>query len=106
MRASAQIGKISLLVEGDHSILGQVADEFYLVGFILFLHELNSFPARQLKAFQLVVGLDDLLHFLLDGFEVLGGECLVRVEVIVEARIDGRPDGQLDIGAQSLDRLG
>ena len=51
MRASAQVGEVALLVEADDSVLGQVIDELYLIGLLLFFHKFNSFSAGQLKAF-------------------------------------------------------
>ena len=41
---------------------------------------------------------DDALHLLLDGLEVLGGERLLDVEVVVEAVGDGRADAELRLG--------
>ena len=48
----------------------------------------------------------DLLHPLLDGLEVIGGEGLVDVEVVVEAVLDRRADAQLGLGEQLLHGLG
>ena len=50
--------------------------------------------------------LDDALHRLLDGLEVLGGEGLRDVEVVVEAVGDERADAQLGVRPQLLDGLG
>ena len=48
---------------------------------------------------------DDPPHLLLEGLEVLGGERLGDVEVVVEAVGDGRADAQLGLGVDALDRL-
>ena len=71
--------------------------------------------ARQLRA-RVVVGdrpagealvvLDDLAHPGLDRLEVLGRERGLDVEVVVEAVLDRRPDAELRVGEQVLDRLG
>ncbi len=49
--------------------------------------------------------LDDALHRLLERLEVLGGEGLGHVEVVVEAVRDERADAELRVGAQLLHRL-
>ena len=49
---------------------------------------------------------DDALHDLLEGLEVLGGERVVDVEVVVEAVTDGRADAQAGLGVGLLDGLG
>lgn len=79
------------------------ADEFELVGLV-----------RQLLAGRLVgddaagealAALLDLLHLLLDGLEVIGGEGPGDVEVVVEAVPDRRADAQLGLGEQLLHGL-
>ena len=49
--------------------------------------------------------LDDLLHLLLDGGEIVGGERRRDVEVVVEAVLDRRPDAQPGVRVQLLHRL-
>ena len=49
---------------------------------------------------------DDPLHGLLEGLEVLGGEGLCDVEVVVEAVADRRTDAELGPGVGLLDGLG
>ena len=49
--------------------------------------------------------LDDLLHPLLDGLEVLGRERPLDAEVVVEAVLDRRPDAQQRAGEQVLHGL-
>ncbi len=49
--------------------------------------------------------LDDLPHLLLDLLQVLGGERLGHVEVVVEAVLDRRPDAELGLREQVLHRL-
>src|SRR5205823_799052 len=48
----------------------------------------------------------DLAHPGLDRFEVLGGERVRQVEVVVEAVLDGWPDGVLGPRVEVADRLG
>ena len=49
--------------------------------------------------------LDDLAHSRLDCLEIIGGERLWHVEVVVEAVLDRRPDTQLGLGEDLLNRL-
>ena len=106
VRAGAQVHKIALLIEGDRRVLGQIADELYLVGLALFLHKADGFLAGQLEALQLEVLLDDVLHFLFDGGEEFLGEGLVNVEIVVKAVFNRGADGQLGLGAQLFHGLG
>ena len=84
---------------------GQVVDELDLVRLVLFLHVFDSFLARQLKALELQLFLADLAHLGLDGVEMFLREVERGVEVIVEAVVDRRADGELDFGPQALDGL-
>ena len=106
MRAGAQIHKVALTIEGNRRILTQIVDQFHLVGLALFLHQSNSLGTGQFKAFNAVVALDDVGHFLFYFAQEIVGKGLVSVEIVVEAVIDSRADGQLDIGAQLLNGLG
>ena len=49
--------------------------------------------------------LDNLLHTLLDALQVLGRERLLDVEVVVEAVLDGRTNGDFGLGAQPADGI-
>ena len=106
VRAGAQIHKVALTIEGNRRILRQIVDQLYLVGFVLFLHQGNSLCTGQFKAFNAVVALDDVGHFLFYFAQEIVGKGLLSVEIVVEAVIDSRADGQLDIGAQLLNGLG
>lgn len=54
---------------------------------------------------ELLPPLDDLLHLLLDGLEVIGVERLLDVEVVVEAVLDRRADAELGLGEELLHGL-
>ena len=97
MRAGAEVGELALGVEGDVRVGGQVVDELDLVRLVLFLHVFDSFLARQLKALELQLFLADLAHFGLDGIEMLLGKVERGVKVVVEAVVDRRADGELDL---------
>ena len=105
VRAGAEVGELALGVEGDVRVGGQVVDELDLVRLVLFLHVFDSFLARQLKALELQLFLADLAHFGLDGIEMLLGKVERGVKVVVEAVVDRRADGELDLRIQALDGL-
>ena len=68
MGSGAEVGKIALLVEGNHGVLGKVVDQLHFVRLGLVLHELDCFGTGQFKAFQLQLFLADFAHF---GFQLL-----------------------------------
>jgi len=49
--------------------------------------------------------LEQIVHPLLDTIEVLGGEGLLHLEVVVEPVVDGWPDGELDLRKQLHHRV-
>ena len=105
MRSGTEIYKISLLIERNDFVLRQVFDQLHLVILVLVSHELDSFFPRQLEAFQRIVGLDHLLHFLLDLQKILIVEFVLHIKVIIKSVIDRRSDSQLGIRPQFLHGL-
>ena len=104
--SGAQVHELALLVEGDVGVLGQIVDEFHLVGLFLFLHVLDGLGAGQLEALQLQLLFTDLTHFSLDLAQVVLGESEGRVQVVIKAVVDAGADGQLHLRVQALDSLG
>ena len=104
--AGAQVGELALPVEGDHRVLGQVVDELHLEGLALLLHEFDRFLTGQLEPLQLQLFLADLAHLGLKLGKLPLGEGLGGVEVVVEAVVDGRADGQLHLRVEALHGLG
>ena len=102
----AQVHELSLLIEGDVGVGGQVVDQLHLVGLLPIFHVLQGLLPGQLKALQLQLLLADLAHFALDLGQVLGGEGKGRVQIVIKAVFDGRADGQLHLRMQALDGLG
>ena len=105
VRAGAEIGKLALRVERDVRVKRKIVDELDLVGLVLLFHILDGFLARQLKALELQLFLADLAHLRLELFHDLRRKGKRRVEVIIEAVVDRRADGQLDLRMQPLDGL-
>ena len=81
-----------------------VSDQFELVRLVGLLGAGLLFGDR--AAAERLRGLDDPLHALLDLLEILRGERILDVEVVVEAVLDDRTDAQLGVRADLLDRLG
>ena len=105
MGAAAEVGEVALTVERDRFTLRDGFNEFGLVLFAEIREELHGFVAGHLDAFDLDVALDDLVHALLDGLEVLGGERTAVGEVVVEAVFNGRPDRDLGFRVKLLHGL-
>ena len=105
VRASAEVGKLALRVERDVRVLGQIVDQLDLIRLVLFLHIFDGLFPRQLEALQLQLFLADLAHLGLNGVKIFLREVERRVKVVIEAVVDGRADGELDFGPQTLDGL-
>ncbi len=106
VRPAAQVDELALGVDADGLLVGQVLDELDLEGLVLVLEEPERLVARQLGAGDRQVLGDDLGHLRLDARKVGVGDGLGEAEVVVEAVLDGRPDGVLGARPQALDRLG
>ena len=103
--AGAEVGKVPLAVEADLLPLsGVLPDQFLLVGLVL--HQFQSLGGVQFKLFQGQVRLDDGSHLLFQLDQVLGGEGGGKVEIVIEAVVDGRADGELGLGVEVGHRLG
>ena len=107
VRASAEIRELALRVHRDLLAFRQVVDELDLVGLAFLLEELQGLFAADLLALELEILLDDLLHLFLDVRKISFRQLAVDVEVIVEAIVDGRSDGQAHIRVlvEALDGL-
>ena len=106
MGPGAQVGKLPLLVEGDGRLLGQVVDQLHLIGLAPLLHKRHGLRPGQLEPLQLQLLLADLAHLRLQLGQIPLGEGLGGVEVVVEAVVDGRADGQLHLRVEPLHGLG
>jgi hypothetical protein len=120
--AAAKILEAVLLVGADHRLLGRLVavlvdaaffqplDQFELVH--LAGKELARFIGADLAVDKRMLARDDLAHPLLDLLQFLWGEgarlalrILAQVEVVIEAVIDGRPDGDLGFRVDLQHRL-
>ena len=97
--------KLALLIEA-HLLLGDLLQEFHLVGFALALKIVDRLlPAHVVPAEGQILG-GQLGHVGFNFRQVLRGKGLGHVKVIIKARFDGRADGHLDPGKQVPHRLG
>ena len=72
----------------------------------LFLEEALGLVARHHCLREWLVARDDLAHALLDRREILRGERLGAVEIVVETVLDHRTDRHLSVRPQRLHRVG
>jgi hypothetical protein len=94
-------------VERDLLARGQPIDVLALVVLAHLLEERLGLLAIDHLAAEGPAGRDDLAHLLLDAAEVVVGEGAGGlVEVVVEARVRRRPEGDLGAREQALDRVG
>ncbi len=106
MRPAAQIDPIPLSIEFDLLALGDGVDQFDLESLALFAEELLCGITFHDRLRERLVAPDDLAHLLLDGRKVLGRKRLVAVEIVEEAVLDHRTDGDLRAGKKLLHGLG
>ena len=103
MRAGAQIDEGAVTVDGD-LLVGEVVDVLELEALVG--EDLLRLVDGDHLADERLVGLDDLLHLLLDGAEGVGGDVLGQQEVVEVAVIGCRTEGDLRAGEQLLHGLG
>ena len=106
MRAGAEVCEITLFVEGNLCIFRKIIDKHDLVVLALVLEELQCFGTGNDLLHQRNIFLGNLGHFLFNGCEIFLAEYMFRIQVIVEAVINGRSDGKLGAREQMLDSLG
>jgi hypothetical protein len=102
VRTAAQIEPVAGRVVGDHGVGREAVDQLDLVGLAHLVEHRAGVAARDLVANERLVRVDDLLHLGLDPPQVLLGERLRRVEVVVEAGFDRRTDRHLRPRKQAL----
>jgi hypothetical protein len=93
VRAGAQVDKLAILVKRDGLTLRDVLQAPQFVPFLAhLLDDLFRLVARNFAAGELLVLLDHLLHLYLEASQVLGGEFMVEIHVVVETRVRRGPD--------------
>ena len=106
VRSDAHVNVLALLEEAELGLVLQISHVLDLVLFAALLHQLDGLVTGQDEGLDRQVFLADLLHFLLDGGQVLVGQLgVAQVHVIVEAVVGGRTKGKVCLGVQALDGL-
>ena len=103
MRASAQVFKIAVPVGRDWLVLRDFADYLQLQGFISV--ESKSFVSRVFAVFEGEISGDDLLHAAFDSLQVFIAKGFGREEVVIEAVLRGRTDGELYVREHLRDHI-
>ena len=106
MRAAAQIEPVALLVDLELLVCRNGVDQLDLEAFAAVAKHVLGVLARPHFLGERLVARDDLAHLFLDCGEILRRERLVAEEIVIEAVLDHRPDGDLGAGPQCLHRLG
>ena len=106
MRAAAQIEPVALLVDFQFLVFGDGVDQFDLEVLALVAKHLLGLVARPHFLGEGFVARDDLAHLLFDRGQVFRREGLVAREVVIEAVLDHRPDGDLGAGPERLHGFG
>jgi len=88
----AQVDELTLAIEGDGTIL-QPFHQLHLVDLALLLEVLEGFSLAHFKTFNGVVLFDDLVHFRLDGRQVLRRQGAFQVKIVVKPVFNRRPNG-------------
>ncbi len=101
VRPSAEVGELASLVDRDLLVgLGELLDEVALHEVAFRLEAFEPLAARQKLARVGQVLLRQLLHLLLDGFEVLGRERLLAVKVVEESALGRWTVAELGFGEE------
>ncbi len=104
MRPSTQVGKLTLLINGDMAIL-QVFKDFELKGFILIRPLLISSLFRHLNPLNGQLLFHNTFHLGLNGWEILRRDGFIALQIVVETVINHRTDCQFNIRVQTPDGL-
>jgi hypothetical protein len=106
VRAAAEVEPIALLVDFELLVGRDGVDQLDLEHLALVAEDLLRLVPRPHFFRERFVARNDLAHLLLDGVEVLGRKRLIAEEVVIEAVLDHRADGDLGAGPQRLYRFG
>ena len=107
MGSETHVDIVSLLEEAELGLVGQIVHVLQLELLAPLSHELLGVFPIQDEGLDRQILLDDLLHFLLDGLQVLLGQlAIAQIHVIVEAVLGGGAVGKVRLREEVLDGLG
>ena len=102
MGAGAEVHELPVLVERDLLALRNVGEAPELVAFLAAgTDDLHRLLAGNLLAQEWLVFIGDLAHLRLKADEVLRGEAVVQVDVVVEPGVGRRADVELGLGEEA-----
>ena len=104
MRPAAEVVPVAVIIDRDLFARRQVADQLGLVGLADLLEMPDRLVARPHLAPGRQVPRHDLAHLRFDLRQIVGRERRVAREVVIEAVLDRRADGDLGAGKQLLHR--
>jgi osmotically-inducible protein OsmY len=104
VRPAAEVEEGPVGVDGDHLIVSQFGEPLQLERIVAEL--LLRLRAAHLLAHEGVLLLRRFLHLRLEVGEILGGEGLRHLEIVVEAVLDARAEADLRVGAEATHRGG
>ena len=104
MGPPAEVQEGPVAVDRYHLVVGKLVEPFELE--VIVGEEIASLILAYDTPFEGVVGLDDPFHALLDGRDLIRGEGLGHVEVVVEAVVDGGAEADAGAGHEFAHRSG
>ena len=105
VRAAAEVGEIAVGIERNGAVF-EGLDQFDLVGVALLGELFERFGLGNLAADERLFLTGQLHHLGFDSRKVGFGDRHGRVDVVVEAVLDGRADAELDAGVERFERFG
>ena len=105
VRAAAEVGEIAVGIERNGAVF-EGLDQFDLVGVALLGELFERFGLGNLAADERLFLTGQLHHLGFDFRKVGFGDRHGRVDVVVEAVLDGRADAELDAGVERFERFG
>ena len=106
VRPAAEIEPFALAIDRERLVAGDAFDDLDLVLLAELVEGLDRLVAAQLFAAHRQIAFDDLGHLLFDAAKIFVGERAVGAEVVEEAVLDDRSDGDLRAGEELLHRHG
>ncbi len=107
MGAGAEVHELAVFVERDGLALGDVGEAAEFIALLAAgADDGLGLLAGDLFAAEGLVFVDDLLHLGLEAHEVVVGEFVLQIDVVVEAGLGGRTDVELGVGEDAQDRGG
>ena len=106
MRAAAHVDVLEVVIESRMIIPADVLlEDLHLVGFIAGLEDIVGLLPGNLFLYDVVFLGSELVHALLKVLQLLVGERVINVDIIIEAVLDHRADCHLGIGIKLLEGM-